>query len=106
MTARWNADSNNVVVVSVPDEEALAAIATRAVEEGIVRTIVREPDLDNSICAVALQPGVDAQKICASMPLAGGPRVGGIRTLLGERPRVQPHAESNGTSQDSELVPP
>lgn len=71
LTARWNDDSNNVVVVGVADEAALAGVAARAVEEGIVRTIVREPDLDNTICAVALQPGTDAQRICANFPLAG-----------------------------------
>lgn len=66
----WTEDSNFLVVVAVSDEAALADLATTAVEEGIVRTIVREPDLDNAITAVALQPGADARRLCAQLPLA------------------------------------
>lgn len=70
MMRAWMEDSNFLVVVAVPDEAALADLAARAVEEGLVRTIVREPDLDNAITAVALQPGVDARRLCANFPLA------------------------------------
>jgi peptidyl-tRNA hydrolase len=66
----WTEDSNFLVVVAVPDELALADLAARAVEEGIARTIVREPDLDNTITAVALQPGAEARRLCAQLPLA------------------------------------
>jgi hypothetical protein len=58
------------VIVSVPNEDTLAELATRAVEEGIARTIVREPDLDNSITAVALEPGATSRRLCAELPLA------------------------------------
>lgn len=70
MAKRWVQNSNFLVVVSVPDEQALAGLATTAVEEGIIRTIVREPDLKNAITAVALQPGSDARRLCAQLPLA------------------------------------
>jgi peptidyl-tRNA hydrolase len=70
MALAWVRDSNFLVVVAVPDETALAERATAAVEEGIARTIVREPDLSNSITAVALQPGSEARRLCAEMPLA------------------------------------
>lgn len=66
----WMTESNFLVVVAVPDEEALAELAGRAVEEGIARTIVREPDLGNTITAVALQPGSEARRLCAELPLA------------------------------------
>jgi peptidyl-tRNA hydrolase len=67
----WMNSTNNLVVVAVPDEEALAQLAARAVEEGIARTIVREPDYGNSITAVALEAGKIAQRLCAQLPLAG-----------------------------------
>jgi len=70
MALAWVRDSNFLVVVAVPDEESLADLATQAVEEGIARTIVREPDLDNTITAVALEPGAIARRLCAEMPLA------------------------------------
>lgn len=67
---QWLVESNFLVIVSVPDEQALADLATRAVEEGIVRTIVREPDLDNAITAISLEPGDTARRLCAQFPLA------------------------------------
>jgi peptidyl-tRNA hydrolase len=70
MALRWLRESNFLVIVSVPDEDALAQLAGAAVEEGIVRSIFREPDLDNSITAVAFEPGVVAQRLCAQLPLA------------------------------------
>jgi hypothetical protein len=70
MALAWVRDSNFLVVVAVPDEVALADLAARAAEEGIARTIVREPDLDNTITAVALQPGAEARRLCAELPLA------------------------------------
>jgi peptidyl-tRNA hydrolase len=70
LAMEWMAESNFLVVVAVPNEEALADLATQAVEEGIARTIVREPDLGNTITAVALQPGAEARRLCAELPLA------------------------------------
>lgn len=58
------------MIVAVPYEQSLADLAARAVEEGIVRTIVREPDMENEITAVALQPGDDARRLCANFRLA------------------------------------
>lgn len=66
----WLIESNFLVVVAVPDELTLAELAARAVEEGIVRTIVREPDLSNEITAIALEPGPIARRLCAELPLA------------------------------------
>ena len=70
LAGRWLTESEFLVVVAVPDELALAELAARAVEEGIARTIWREPDLDNAITAVALEPGEVAARLCAQMPLA------------------------------------
>jgi peptidyl-tRNA hydrolase len=67
----WMDSSNNLVVVAVPDELALAELITQAVEEGIAHTIVREPDFGNSITAVALEAGKTASRLCANMPCAG-----------------------------------
>lgn len=66
----WLVESNFLVVVAVPDKDALAALAGLAVEEGIARTIVREPDLGDAITAVALEPGSIARRLCAEFPLA------------------------------------
>lgn len=66
----WVTTSNFLVVVAVPDEQALVNLAARAVEEGILHLTVREPDYNNEITAVALQPGDEARRLCANYPLA------------------------------------
>jgi hypothetical protein len=70
-TLNWVDGSNYLVVVSVSDELSLAELAARAIEEDIACTIVREPDLDDAITAVALEPGVIARRLCAQFPLTG-----------------------------------
>lgn len=70
MARAWFQVSNFLVVVAVPDELALAELATVSIEEGIVRSVFREPDLGNTITAVALEPGSTAQRLCAQLPLA------------------------------------
>jgi peptidyl-tRNA hydrolase len=66
----WLIQSNFLVIVGVPDEDALLDLISEASARGITRTAVREPDLDNEATAVALEPGVAAQKLCATLPLA------------------------------------
>lgn len=78
----WQRESNFLVIVSVPDELALADLAAAAVQEGIVRSIFREPDLDNSITAVALEPGATAQRLCAQLPLALKVKAEGDLTMV------------------------
>lgn len=70
VASRWLRDSNFLVIVTAPHEDALAELAGLAVEEGILRSITREPDLDNTITAVALEPGPIARRLCAQLPLA------------------------------------
>lgn len=70
MTEVWRRHSNFLVVVAVPDEQALLDLANRAAQLSLCHTVVREPDYGDSVTAVALQPGAQAQKICAQLPLA------------------------------------
>lgn len=69
-TRKWFVDSNFIVVVSVPDETALHRLSLEAMRQGICSAIVNEPDIGDQTTALALGPGVDAQKLCASLPLA------------------------------------
>lgn len=71
----WLCNSNFLVVVSVPDESALQSLGYDAVRKGLAMTVVREPDLNNEVTAIALGPGLIAQKLCAQFPLALKERV-------------------------------
>lgn len=93
MVRPWIIQSNFLVIVSVPDEDALLDLITEASRRGIIRTAVREPDLDNEATAVALAPGDAARKLCANLPLA----LKGKVTMNGQiKPRIY-------TDEDAEV---
>jgi peptidyl-tRNA hydrolase len=67
----WRRRSNFLVVVAVPNEEALLALASEAaMGRELCTTIVVEPDLGDEHTALAIQPGPEAAALCASFPLA------------------------------------
>lgn len=71
ITGRWLSDSNYLVLLAVPDEDALIELYTEAnMGRDLCALLVREPDLGDEATAVALEPGEAAQKLCACLPLA------------------------------------
>ena len=67
----WYANSNNIVLVTVEDEEALLILCDEADDAGLVSACFEEPDFDNDLTAIALQPGKEASKLCEELPLLG-----------------------------------
>ena len=70
LTQEWHRDSNYLALLSVPDERALEELKQRAYIRGIPHTCFREPDLNNSLTAIALEPGDRSQKLCSRLSLA------------------------------------
>lgn len=70
--ARWFEQSNYLALLSVKDEQALSYLIFNAQERGVKFSVFREPDLDNSITAVALEPGLLSKRICSKLPLTLG----------------------------------
>lgn len=68
---RWLRESQFLVVVSVPDESGLLALALRSSATGLPHCLWSEPDLDGQATAIALAPGPVAKRLCANLPLAG-----------------------------------
>jgi peptidyl-tRNA hydrolase len=66
----WLLASNNVAIVSVPNEDALLDLITEASRRGITRVAVREPDLDNEATACAMAPSPETTSLCGALPLA------------------------------------
>lgn len=66
----WSQDSNYLVVVEAPNQEAILALADRAWDAGIAYSVVTEPDYDNETTALVLEPGLMASRLCAQLPLA------------------------------------
>lgn len=63
---QWYEGSNNLVVVQVPDEPALQELRRRAQERGEPVTAFYEPDLGDTLTALALM----GTRLCSSLPLA------------------------------------
>lgn len=66
----WFQRSNTLAMLAVPDEEALHRLLSRAGDRGIRASIFREPDIDNQLTAVVLEPNEQARRLCRGMPLA------------------------------------
>ena len=66
----WNSLSNYLVCLTVKDETSLLSLCHKLTLEDIKHVMVREPDIDNQITSIAIEPCDRARKICSNMPLA------------------------------------
>ena len=64
----WYEVSNHLAFLEVPDEAALHRLVERARLKGLAVAVFREPDLDNRVTAIALEPA--AKNLCRGLPLA------------------------------------
>lgn len=64
----WYHKSNNLVCLQVPDEACLKHLASRAADAGIEHSVFREPDLDDAVTAIAIEPA--GKKLVSNLPLA------------------------------------
>jgi len=64
----WFTKSNNLVVLQVPNEGCLTHLASRAQEAGVEHSVFREPDFDDTVTAVALEPA--GARLVSNLPLA------------------------------------
>lgn len=65
----WN-KSNYLAYLSANDEDHLNRLLLKAESKGISFTVFREPDIQNSITAIALEPGDPARRLTSNLPLA------------------------------------
>lgn len=66
----WKDTSNYIVTLAAKDQLQLQNLILKLQEKGISYTAFREPDIDNQITAVAIQPSESTRKLCSSYPLA------------------------------------
>lgn len=64
----WFRESQTLVLLSVPDERALARLGVKAVRAGVPHSCFREPDLNDSMTAIAIAPS--GARLCKRFPLA------------------------------------
>ncbi len=66
----WFTKSNYLALLSVDNEEELKNLINKAEMLNIKFSIFKEPDLDNSITAITLEPGNATKRLCGKIPLA------------------------------------
>lgn len=70
ITSEWYRNSNYIAILAAKDEDELTAFCKRLVKKGIKFSTFREPDLDNELTAIALEPGDKSRRATSSFPLA------------------------------------
>lgn len=66
----WFGKSNYLGWLSVADEQELCQLIEKAHQLGITVSVFREPDVDDRITAIALEPGARSRKLCSTLTLA------------------------------------
>ena len=74
-SSHWQRHSNYLAILTTEDEKSLIDLIVKASLRGIKYTVFREPDINNEITAVALEPTPDSKKLCSSLPLLGKEKV-------------------------------
>jgi len=59
-----------LAVLSAQDENSLKQLIKKAKEKDIKMSIFREPDINNAITAITLEPSDATRKLTSSLPLA------------------------------------
>lgn len=72
ITRDWHDKSNYIVVLAVDNEEDLVDIIQRAETKNIWFCYFNEPDLDDEVTVVVLEPGLDSRRLSSNIKLAGG----------------------------------
>lgn len=69
-TKTWNEISNSLVFVTVADENELSNLIEKAKSKEIKFSLFREPDIDNALTAITLEPCEKTRKLCSNLKLA------------------------------------
>lgn len=62
--------SNYVGLLSVANEEELVKLLNKANAKGIKTSFFREPDIDDQITAIVLEPNDLSRRLVSNLPLA------------------------------------
>lgn len=66
----WYYNSNYLALLSVKDENALINLIKQAEIKNIKHSIFKEPDINDEIGSIVLEPGDITKKLCSNLPLA------------------------------------
>lgn len=70
ITMDWMENSNFICLLQVKNEEELSELARQIFEEKLSYSVFHEPDYDNSLTAIAVEPGQKTREIMKRLKLA------------------------------------
>ena len=66
----WYNISNYIVLLSCENEQSLKDLISKAQSKDIQYSAFTEPELNDSLTSIVLEPSEDTAKMCSSLPLA------------------------------------
>ena len=66
----WYNVSNYLAVLSVDNEESLKNLINKAHDRGLKYSVFTEPDIDNQITSIAIEPCDETERLVSNLPLA------------------------------------
>ncbi len=68
--SEWYHKSNYLIVLSTDNEDSLKQLISKAQDIGLKHSVFTEPDIDNQITSIALEPHEETYKLVSNIPLA------------------------------------
>jgi len=68
--SEWYFKSRHIVILSCDNEKSLNELLLKAHTRGILCSDFTEPDFENELTAIALEPSEESQKLASNLPLA------------------------------------
>ncbi|KKM13151.1 hypothetical protein LCGC14_1719050 [marine sediment metagenome] len=65
----WHETSNFLVILSVPTESALSKVSQKLTDANLLFSPFHEPDINNELTAIAIEPSDKAKKFCSRFKL-------------------------------------
>ncbi len=65
----WFYNSNYLIQLEVNSEKQLKSLIQKCIENQLVHTVFKEPDIGNQITAVAIEPSKQTKKLVSKIPL-------------------------------------
>lgn len=67
---KWHSNSNYLALLSTQDEDSLKDLIQKCQSRGLRFSVFTEPDIDDQITAISIEPSSETQRLCSSLPLA------------------------------------
>ena len=66
----WHDTSNYLVILSVPTESELSKASQKLADADLLFSLFHEPDINNQLTAIAIEPSEKARRFCSRYKLA------------------------------------